>query len=206
VIGPSGSGKSTFLRCINHLEQINAGRLWVDGVLVGYRQRGDKLYELRESEVAHQRIDVGMVFQQFNLFPHMTAFGNVVEAPLRVKGEPRREVHERARALLERVGLAEKAGAYPSQLSGGQQQRVAIARALVMEPALILADEPTGNLDSVSAREVMELLRRLNEGGTTMMIITHDLQVARYAERVIEIRDGRIGSDSRVTAGVFPEV
>ena len=191
VIGPSGSGKSTFLRCINHLEQINAGRLWVDGVLVGYRQRGDKLHELRESEVAQQRIDVGMVFQQFNLFPHMTAFGNVVEAPLRVKKEPRRKVHERARALLERVGLAEKADAYPSQLSGGQQQRVAIARALAMRPKLMLFDEPTSALDPELVGEVLDVMRGLAEDGMTMVVVTHEIGFAReVGDQLVFMDDG----------------
>jgi polar amino acid transport system ATP-binding protein len=179
VIGPSGSGKSTFLRCINHLEQINSGRLWVDGVLVGYRQRGDKLYELRESEVAQQRISVGMVFQHFNLFPHMTALGNVVEAPLRVKRESKKEVHERARALLDRVGLAAKADAYPSQLSGGQQQRVAIARALAMRPKLMLFDEPTSALDPELVGEVLDVMRGLAESGMTMVVVTHEMGFAR---------------------------
>ena len=192
VIGPSGSGKSTFLRCINHLEQINAGRLWVDGVLVGYRQRGDKLHELRESEVARQRIDVGMVFQNFNLFPHMTAFGNVVEAPLRVKGEPKREVHERARALLERVGLAEKADAYPSQLSGGQQQRVAIARALAMRPKLMLFDEPTSALDPELVGEVLDVMRGLAEDGMTMVVVTHEMGFAREVGDQLVFMDGGV--------------
>src|SRR2546430_1133647 len=130
LIGPSGSGKSTFLRCINHLEQVNAGRLYVDGELVGYRQKGDKLYELRDAEVALKRRDIGMVFQRFNLFPHMTAIENIMEAPMQVRREPKAVARERAEKLLDRVGLADKAGGYPSQLSGGQQQRVAIARAL----------------------------------------------------------------------------
>src|SRR5439155_24570121 len=136
VLGPSGSGKSTFLRCINHLEKIDAGRLWVDGELVGYRQSGDKIYELRESEVARKRSEIGMVFQRFNLFGHMTALGNVIAAPIRVKQVPRKEAVERGRALLRQVGLEEKVDAYPAQLSGGQQQRVAIARALAMDPKL----------------------------------------------------------------------
>jgi polar amino acid transport system ATP-binding protein len=147
IIGPSGSGKSTFLRCINHLEKINSGRLSVDGELVGYRQQGDKLYELREREVAAKRSEIGMVFQQFNLFPHMTAVQNIIEAPMRVKREDRSEVSVRARDLLELVGLADKGDAYPRQLSGGQQQRVAIARALAMRPKLMLFDEPTSALD-----------------------------------------------------------
>src|ERR671912_216355 len=192
VIGPSGSGKSTFLRCINHLEQINAGRLWVDGVLVGYRQRGDKLHELRESEVAQQRVDVGMVFQNFNLFPHMTALGNVVEAPLRVKGEPRREVHERARALLERVGLAEKADAYHSQLSGGQQQRVAIARALAMRPKLMLFDEPTSALDPELVGEVLDVMRDLAREGMTMIVVTHEMGFAREVGDQLVFMDGGV--------------
>jgi polar amino acid transport system ATP-binding protein len=192
VIGPSGSGKSTFLRCINHLEQINAGRLWVDGVLVGYRQRGDKLHELRESEVAQQRIDVGMVFQNFNLFPHMTAFGNVVEAPLRVKGEPKKEVHERARSLLERVGLAAKADAYPSQLSGGQQQRVAIARALAMRPKLMLFDEPTSALDPELVGEVLDVMRDLARSGMTMVVVTHEMGFAREVGDQLVFMDGGV--------------
>jgi polar amino acid transport system ATP-binding protein len=179
IIGPSGSGKSTFLRCINHLEVINAGRLWVDGTLVGYRQRGDRLLEMREQEVATQRIDVGMVFQRFNLFPHMTALGNVVEAPLRVKREPRKEVYERARTLLARVGLAEKADVYPSQLSGGQQQRVAIARALAMRPKLMLFDEPTSALDPELVGEVLDVMRGLAEDGMTMVVVTHEMGFAR---------------------------
>jgi polar amino acid transport system ATP-binding protein len=179
VIGPSGSGKSTFLRCINHLERINAGRLWVDGVLVGYQQRGDKLHELRESEVARQRADVGMVFQRFNLFPHMTAFGNVVEAPLKVKREPKKEVHDRARELLARVGLGAKSDAYPNQLSGGQQQRVAIARALAMRPKLMLFDEPTSALDPELVGEVLDVMRGLAEDGMTMVVVTHEMGFAR---------------------------
>jgi polar amino acid transport system ATP-binding protein len=191
VIGPSGSGKSTFLRCINHLEQINAGRMWVDGVLVGYRQRGDKLHELRESEVAQQRIGVGMVFQHFNLFPHMTAFGNVVEAPLRVKREPKKEVQERARALLDRVGLAEKADAYPSQLSGGQQQRVAIARALAMRPKLMLFDEPTSALDPELVGEVLDVMRDLARDGMTMVVVTHEMGFAReVGDQLVFMDDG----------------
>jgi len=180
VIGPSGSGKSTFLRCINHLEQINAGRMWVDGVLVGYRQRGDKLHELRESEVAQQRIGVGMVFQHFNLFPHMTAFGNVVEAPLRVKREPKKEVQERARALLDRVGLA-----------GGQQQRVAIARALAMRPKLMLFDEPTSALDPELVGEVLDVMRDLARDGMTMVVVTHEMGFAReVGDQLVFMDDG----------------
>jgi polar amino acid transport system ATP-binding protein len=179
VIGPSGSGKSTFLRCINHLEQINAGRLYVDGELVGYRQRGDKLHELREADIAKQRVGVGMVFQHFNLFPHMTVMGNLVEAPLKVKREPKREAQNRARELLDRVGLADKADAYPRQLSGGQQQRVAIARALAMRPKLMLFDEPTSALDPELVGEVLDVMRGLAEDGMTMVVVTHEMGFAR---------------------------
>jgi polar amino acid transport system ATP-binding protein len=179
VIGPSGSGKSTFLRCINHLEQINAGRLYVDGQLVGYRQRGDKLHELREAEIAKQRVGVGMVFQHFNLFPHMTVMGNLVEAPLKVKREPKQEVRDRARDLLARVGLVDKADAYPRQLSGGQQQRVAIARALAMRPKLMLFDEPTSALDPELVGEVLDVMRGLAEDGMTMVVVTHEMGFAR---------------------------
>src|SRR6201999_1291267 len=193
VIGPSGSGKSTFLRCINHLEQINSGRLWVDGELVGYRQRGDKLYELREADIPRQRLQVGMVFQHFNLFPHMTALGNIVEAPQRVKREPRKEVFERARALLGRVGLSGKEDSYPSQLSGGQQQRVAIARALAMRPKLMLFDEPTSALDPELVGEVLAVMRQLAAGGMTMVCVTHEIGFAReVADQVVFMDDGVI--------------
>jgi polar amino acid transport system ATP-binding protein len=179
IIGPSGSGKSTFLRCINHLEKIDAGRLSVDGELVGYQQRGDKLYELRDDEVSKKRSEIGMVFQSFNLFPHMTALQNVVEAPLRVKRESREVAVERGRKLLERVGLAEKMNVYPKQLSGGQQQRVAIARALAMEPKLMLFDEPTSALDPELVGEVLDVMRGLAEDGMTMMVVTHEMGFAR---------------------------
>ncbi|MFD6417253.1 amino acid ABC transporter ATP-binding protein [Streptomyces sp. NPDC060194] len=179
LIGPSGSGKSTFLRCINHLEQVNAGRLYVDGQLVGYRQKGDKLYELKEKEIAAQRKDIGMVFQRFNLFPHMTALENVMEAPVQVKGETKAVARERARKLLDRVGLADRAGHYPSQLSGGQQQRVAIARALAMEPKLMLFDEPTSALDPELVGDVLDVMRGLAEDGMTMVVVTHEMGFAR---------------------------
>jgi polar amino acid transport system ATP-binding protein len=191
VIGPSGSGKSTFLRCINHLENINAGRLYVDGVLVGYRQRGDKLHELREADIAQQRIDVGMVFQHFNLFPHMTVLGNLVEAPLKVKRERKREAHERARELLDRVGLGDKAEAYPRQLSGGQQQRVAIARALCMRPKLMLFDEPTSALDPELVGEVLDVMRGLADTGITMIVVTHEMGFAReVGDELVFMDDG----------------
>jgi polar amino acid transport system ATP-binding protein len=179
LIGPSGSGKSTFLRCINHLEKIDAGRLYVDGELVGYEQRGDKLYELRDSEVCRKRSEIGMVFQRFNLFPHMTAMENVVEAPLRVKRETAAVALARGRRLLERVGLADKVDVYPNQLSGGQQQRVAIARALAMEPKLMLFDEPTSALDPELVGEVLDVMRGLAEDGMTMVVVTHEMSFAR---------------------------
>jgi polar amino acid transport system ATP-binding protein len=179
VIGPSGSGKSTFLRCINHLEKIDAGRLWVDGELVGYRQRGDRLYELPDNEVCRKRSEIGMVFQRFNLFPHMTALENIIEAPVRVKRESRGSAELRARKLLDRVGLADKINAYPNQLSGGQQQRVAIARALAMQPKLMLFDEPTSALDPELVGEVLDVMRGLAEDGMTMIVVTHEMGFAR---------------------------
>jgi polar amino acid transport system ATP-binding protein len=179
LLGPSGSGKSTFLRCINHLEKIDAGRLWVDGELVGYRQSGDKLHELREGEVARKRAEIGMVFQRFNLFPHMTALENVSEAPVRVRKVPREHALASARALLQRVGLGDKLRAYPAQLSGGQQQRVAIARALAMEPKLMLFDEPTSALDPELVGEVLDTMRGLAQEGMTMIVVTHEVGFAR---------------------------
>jgi polar amino acid transport system ATP-binding protein len=179
VIGPSGSGKSTFLRCINHLEKIDGGRLSVDGQLVGYQQRGDRLFELRDDEVCKKRSEIGMVFQRFNLFPHMTVLQNIIEAPMRVKHQSRAIAMERAQRLLERVGLAEKVHAYPNQLSGGQQQRVAIARALAMEPKLMLFDEPTSALDPELVGEVLDAMRKLAEDGMTMIVVTHEIGFAR---------------------------
>ncbi len=179
VIGPSGSGKSTFLRCINHLEKIDAGRLYVDGELVGYTQRGDRLYELPDHEVCRKRSEIGMVFQRFNLFPHMTALENVMEAPMHVKRESRSSAEKRARQLLQRVGLADKVKAYPNQLSGGQQQRVAIARALAMQPKLMLFDEPTSALDPELVGEVLDVMRGLAEDGMTMIVVTHEMGFAR---------------------------
>ncbi len=179
IIGPSGSGKSTFLRCINHLEKIDAGRLSVAGELVGYRQRGDKLYELKDSEVCRKRAEIGMVFQRFNLFPHMTATENIVEAPIRVKGESKATAVARANELLARVGLSDKCDAYPSQISGGQQQRVAIARALAMQPKLMLFDEPTSALDPELVGDVLDVMRGLAEDGMTMVVVTHEIGFAR---------------------------
>ncbi|MBB3732299.1 amino acid ABC transporter ATP-binding protein [Nonomuraea dietziae] len=191
VIGPSGSGKSTFLRCINHLEKVNAGRLYVDGRLIGYREHGGKLHELKEREVAAQRKDIGMVFQRFNLFPHMTALENVMEAPQRVKGEPASVVRTRAEELMERVGLAAKMRSYPAQLSGGQQQRVAIARALAMQPKLMLFDEPTSALDPELVGEVLDVMRDLAREGMTMIVVTHEMGFAReVGDSLVFMDDG----------------
>jgi len=190
LIGPSGSGKSTFLRCINHLERIDAGRIVVDGETVGYREHGGRLWELREREACRQRAAIGMVFQRFNLFPHMTALQNIVEAPIHVRGEPRARATEHARALLARVGLADKADAYPSRLSGGQQQRVAIARALAMQPKLMLFDEPTSALDPELVDDVLEVMRGLARDGMTMVVVTHEMGFARDAGDRVAFVDG----------------
>jgi polar amino acid transport system ATP-binding protein len=191
IIGPSGSGKSTFLRCINHLEQVSAGRLEVDGQLVGYREHGGKLHELRDKEVAARRRDIGMVFQRFNLFPHMTALENVCEAPVKVKGLSKDAARARGRELLERVGLAERMHNYPNQLSGGQQQRVAIARALAMEPKLMLFDEPTSALDPELVGEVLDVMRGLAETGMTMVVVTHEMGFAReVGDTLVFMDDG----------------
>ncbi|MFM9140704.1 MAG: amino acid ABC transporter ATP-binding protein [Solirubrobacterales bacterium] len=191
ILGPSGSGKSTFLRCINHLEKINRGRITVDGTIVGYRQKGDTLHELKESEVAQERAGIGMVFQRFNLFPHMTALQNVTEAPVCVLGQSRDEARAHGRELLERVGLADKADAYPGQLSGGQQQRVAIARALAMKPKLMLFDEPTSALDPELVGEVLDVMKGLARDGMTMVVVTHETGFAReVADSVVFMDDG----------------
>jgi polar amino acid transport system ATP-binding protein len=192
IIGPSGSGKSTFLRCINHLEKVDAGRLSVDGELIGYRQRGGRLYELKESEIAAQRREVGMVFQRFNLFPHMTALENVIEAPMRVKRLGKGTCQDLGMGLLQKVGLEEKAHAYPSQLSGGQQQRVAIARALAMEPKLMLFDEPTSALDPELVGEVLDVMRKLAETGMTMIVVTHERGFAREVGDSLVFMDGGV--------------
>ncbi|MBO2450345.1 amino acid ABC transporter ATP-binding protein [Actinomadura barringtoniae] len=192
MIGPSGSGKSTFLRCINHLEKINAGRLWVNGHLVGYKQKGDKLYELRDREVSAQRREIGMVFQRFNLFPHKTALQNIMEAPVGVKKVPRQEAREKGRQLLDRVGLADKVDSYPSQLSGGQQQRVAIARALAMEPALMLFDEPTSALDPELVGDVLDVMKQLALDGMTMVVVTHEIGFAREVGDSLVFMDGGV--------------
>ncbi len=192
LIGPSGSGKSTFLRCINHLEKIDAGRLSVDGELVGYRQHGDKLHELRDTEVCQKRAEIGMVFQRFNLFPHMTALENVIEAPVRVKRESKAVAVERAGALLEQVGLGDKVDAYPNQLSGGQQQRVAIARALAMQPKLMLFDEPTSALDPELVGDVLDVMRQLAQDGMTMVVVTHEIGFAREVGDSLVFMDGGV--------------
>jgi len=191
IVGPSGSGKSTFLRCINHLEKLDAGKLYVNGHLVGYKQKGDKLHELREKEVAQQRREIGMVFQRFNLFPHMTARENVMEAPVRVRREAKSVVRERADNLLDRVGLGAKKDSYPSQLSGGQQQRVAIARALAMEPKLMLFDEPTSALDPELVGEVLDAMKQLAQDGMTMIVVTHEMGFAReVGDALVFMDDG----------------
>jgi polar amino acid transport system ATP-binding protein len=192
LIGPSGSGKSTFLRCINHLDQVSAGRLSVAGELVGYHERGGALHEMAPREVARQRRDIGMVFQRFNLFPHMSALENVIEAPVQVKGFKKTEAVALGRALLDRVGLADKEKAYPAQLSGGQQQRVAIARALAMEPKLMLFDEPTSALDPELVGEVLDVMKQLAKDGMTMIVVTHEMGFAR------EVADSLVFMDSGV--------
>jgi polar amino acid transport system ATP-binding protein len=192
MIGPSGSGKSTFLRCVNHLESIDGGRLSVDGELVGYRQRKGKLYELRESEVARKRAEIGMVFQSFNLFPHMTALENVIEGPIRVQGRHKREVISEGRELLRRVGLEDKIDEYPSRLSGGQQQRVAIARALAMKPKLMLFDEVTSALDPELVKEVLDVMRALAQEGMTMIVVTHEIGFARDVGDRVVFMDGGV--------------
>ncbi|GGL41371.1 ATP-binding protein [Nocardia jinanensis] len=191
LIGPSGSGKSTFLRCINHLEQVDAGRLYVDGELVGYREKGEKLYELHPRDAARQRREIGMVFQHFNLFPHRTVVANIIEAPTQVKKVRKADAVARAKELLDRVGLADKADAYPAQLSGGQQQRVAIARALAMDPKLMLFDEPTSALDPELVGEVLTVMRELAASGMTMVVVTHEMGFAReVADQLVFMDEG----------------
>ncbi len=198
IVGPSGSGKSTFLRCINHLERVDGGRLSVDGQLVGYRQKGDKLYELKLKEAAFQRQEIGMVFQRFNLFPHLTALENVTLAPMRVKGLSKAKATARATELLDRVGLGDKGGAYPAHLSGGQQQRVAIARALAMDPKLMLFDEPTSALDPELVGEVLDVMKGLAKSGMTMIVVTHEMGFAR------EVADTLVFMDEGVVVEAGP--
>jgi len=193
VIGASGSGKTTFIRCVNHLEKIQSGRIFVNGHLIGYREANGKLVEDKESNIAKQRQEIGMVFQRFNLFPHKTALENITEAPTLVRKMPQAEAIEMGRALLARVGLAQKADVYPAQLSGGQQQRVAIARALAMKPALMLFDEPTSALDPEMIGEVLEVMKELAREGMTMIVVTHEMGFAReVAERVVMMDDGQV--------------
>ena len=193
VIGPSGSGKSTFLRCINHLEKIDAGRIEVNRHLIGYRERDGKLVEDSERSIARQRAEIGMVFQRFNLFPHMTALENVIEAPIRVRGLAKDVAAAAGEGLLERVGLRDKRDVYPGKLSGGQQQRVAIARALAMNPALMLFDEPTSALDPEVIGEVLGVMEELAREGMTMIVVTHEMGFARVAaDRMVMMDDGRI--------------
>ena len=193
MIGASGSGKTTFIRCINHLEKIQGGRIQVNGHLIGYREINGKLVEDREQNIARQRQDIGMVFQRFNLFPHMTALGNIVEAPIRVRGVTEKEATDIGRALLDRVGLGHKADSYPAQLSGGQQQRVAIARALAMRPALMLFDEPTSALDPEMINEVLEVIEELAHSGITMLVVTHEMGFARHAaDRMVFFDQGTV--------------
>jgi polar amino acid transport system ATP-binding protein len=193
IVGPSGSGKSTFLRCINQLERTDAGAIWVDGELLGFRQKGDVLVELSDRDVARQRLNSGMVFQRFNLFAHLTAVENIVEGPVTVQKRPRDAAAAEALALLERVGLADKRNAYPADLSGGQQQRVAIARALAMKPKLMLFDEPTSALDPELVGDVLQVMRDLARSGMTMIVVTHELGFAReVANRVVFMDHGAI--------------
>ncbi|HUO70215.1 MAG TPA: amino acid ABC transporter ATP-binding protein [Solirubrobacteraceae bacterium] len=192
MLGPSGSGKSTFLRCINHLEKINAGRLSVDGELVGYREQGGKVYELHDREICRKRAEIGMVFQHFNLFPHMTALENVALAPVKVLDVDRKEARERAAELLNRVGLGDKLGTYPVALSGGQQQRVAIARALAMQPKLMLFDEPTSALDPELVGDVLDAMRQLAKDGMTMIVVTHEMGFAREVADSVVFMDGGV--------------
>lgn len=192
ILGPSGSGKSTFLRCMNHLERLSGGILQVGGSMVGYREHNGKLYEMKKSEVARQRADIGMVFQSFNLFPHMTVLQNIIEAPVHVRKIPKREAIDRAMDLLSKVGLSAKAQAYPRTLSGGQQQRVAIARALAMQPKLMLFDEPTSALDPELVGEVLSVMRSLAADGMTMIVVTHELGFAREVCDKVVFMDGGV--------------
>ncbi|MGO4128381.1 amino acid ABC transporter ATP-binding protein [Inquilinus sp. YAF38] len=193
IIGPSGSGKSTLLRCINQLESVDGGAVWVDGELAGFRREGDALYALTDREVARQRLASGMVFQRFNLFAHLTVLGNIIEGPVTVQKRPKAQAVAEAMALLQRVGLADKRDAYPAELSGGQQQRIAIARALAMKPKLMLFDEPTSALDPELVGEVLAVMRDLAASGMTMIVVTHELGFAReVAGRVVFMDRGRI--------------
>ncbi|WP_033332065.1 MULTISPECIES: amino acid ABC transporter ATP-binding protein [Actinomadura] len=198
VLGPSGSGKSTFLRCVNHLETIDGGSVHVDGELIGFTAAGGRVRHLRKRAITRQRREIGMVFQQFNLFPHLTVLQNVIEAPTGVRGEPRAEARARAGELLAKVGLADKSGSYPRHLSGGQQQRVAIARALAMRPKLMLFDEPTSALDPELVGDVLDTMKTLAEEGLTMIVVTHEIGFAReVADRVVFMDGGVIVESGR---------
>ncbi|WP_184574457.1 amino acid ABC transporter ATP-binding protein [Streptomyces zagrosensis] len=203
ILGPSGSGKSTLLRAINHLEKVNRGWISIDGELIGYRRSGDKLYELREKDILRQRTHIGFVFQNFNLFPHLTALENIVEAPISALRRPRKAAVVAAERLLERVGLADKAGAYPRQLSGGQQQRVAIARALALEPKVLLFDEPTSALDPELVGEVLDVIKDLTRTGTTMIIVTHEVSFAREVADTVVFLDGGVVVEQGPPASVL---
>ncbi|MDD7837160.1 MULTISPECIES: amino acid ABC transporter ATP-binding protein [Paenarthrobacter] len=193
IVGPSGSGKSTLLRTINHLEKVDGGYITIDGELVGYEVRGNKLHELREKDILKQRTNIGMVFQNFNLFPHLTALENVAEAPVVAQGRSKAEARKRGLELLDRVGLKDRADAYPRQLSGGQQQRVAIARALALDPKILLFDEPTSALDPELVNEVLDVIRELATSGTTLIVVTHEMGFARdVADTVVFMDDGVI--------------
>ena len=203
LIGPSGSGKSTFLRCVNHLDKATAGRLYVDGELIGYREKNGTLYEISEKEAAEQRSDIGMVFQSFNLFPHRTVIENIIEAPVQVKKIPEETARARAMELLEDVGLASKANNYPVQLSGGQQQRVAIARAVAMDPKLMLFDEPTSALDPELVGEVLRVMKDLAAEGMTMLVVTHEMGFAREVADKVFFMDGGVVIESGSPAEVL---
>lgn len=203
LLGPSGSGKSTFLRCVNHLDNATAGRLYVDGELIGYREKNGTLYEISEKEAAEQRSDIGMVFQSFNLFPHRTVIENIIEAPVQVKKIPEDTARARAMELLEDVGLASKANNYPVQLSGGQQQRVAIARAVAMNPKLMLFDEPTSALDPELVGEVLRVMKDLAAEGMTMLVVTHEMGFAREVADKVFFMDGGVVIESGSPAEVL---
>ena len=203
LLGPSGSGKSTFLRCVNHLDKATAGRLYVDGELIGYREKNGALYEISEKEAAEQRSDIGMVFQSFNLFPHRTVIENIIEAPVQVKKIPEETARARAMELLEDVGLASKANNYPVQLSGGQQQRVAIARAVAMDPKLMLFDEPTSALDPELVGEVLRVMKDLAAEGMTMLVVTHEMGFAREVADKVFFMDGGVVIESGSPAEVL---
>jgi polar amino acid transport system ATP-binding protein len=203
LIGPSGSGKTTFLRCINHLEKVDAGRLYVDEQLVGYVERNGRLYEMKESQTARARMGAGMVFQRFNLFPHMTVLENIVEAPVHVLGRSRNEVVPEAQVLLDRVGLGDRGHSYPQELSGGQQQRIAIARALAMKPKLMLFDEPTSALDPELVGEVLDVMQSLAESGMTMVVVTHELGFARRVSDQVVFMDAGVVVESGDPADVL---